>query len=895
MSRRPTPESLPDDFEERIVDIDVRQEMEGAFLEYAYSVIYSRALPDARDGLKPVQRRILYGMHEMGLRPDRGHVKSQRIVGEVMGKYHPHGDSAIYDALVRMAQPFTMRLPLVDGHGNFGSLDDGPAASRYTEARMAPAALLMVAGLDEDTVDYVPTYDDQLTQPSVLPAAYPNLLVNGAAGIAVGMATNMPPHNLVEVIGAARHLIDHPDATLEDLMRFVPGPDLPGGGMIVGLDGIREAYATGRGVFRTRATARIDNVTPRRKGIIVTELPYLIGAEKVRDKLKDLVQSKRLQGIADFKDLSDLEHPLRLVIEVKNGFNPEAVLEQLYRLTPMEDSFGINNVALVEGQPRTLGLRELLTVYVEFRTSVVRRRTQYRLRRAQERLHLVEGLLIAIVDIDEVIALIRSSDDTAAARVRLIEAFDLSEAQANYILELQLRRLTKFSRIELETEAEELRARIEGLEAILNDRALLLRTVSDELAEVAQRHGTPRRTVLLESAGGPAKGSAASTTPLEVADDPCWVLLSSTELLARTADAGPLVNDGERAAHDVIRSAIRTTARGEFGLLTSAGRVLRMSVLELPTLPLTIGPPTLSGGTPLAAFHELAGGERPVSLLPLGEDAPGVALGTAQGVVKRVLVDYPSGRAEWEMIALRPGDAVVGAALVGDADAEATHLGFISSDAQLLHFPAAAVRPQGRPAGGMAGIKLSPKARVIWFGAFDPQAENVVVTAAGSSSALPGTQAGSVKATPLSEYPSKGRATGGVRCQRFLRGEDTLIVGWAGPSPARAAGPNGVPVPLPEAVGRRDGSGTPGRAPIAAITGAFPAVVSDGTAATGTSTVGDAAAAQDVAWTTDESARDQVARAVNRPDAASSRTAGDVDADPVVEVGHPDEDVLFDL
>ena len=312
MARR-TPPPADGDVAERIVDIDVEEEMQGAFLEYAYSVIYSRALPDARDGLKPVQRRILYGMSELGLRPDRAHVKSSRIVGEVMGKYHPHGDSAIYDALVRMAQPFSLRLPLVDGHGNFGSLDDGPAASRYTEARPAAAAMLLTGGLDEDTVDAVPNYDETLTQPEVLPAAFPNLLVNGASGIAVGMATNMPPHNLVEVIGACRHLIAHPDATLDELMRFVPGPDLPGGGRIVGLDGIREAYETGRGTFRTRATARVEALTPRKKGIVVTELPYLVGTEKVVDKIKDLVLSKKLQGISDLKDLTDRKHGLRPV------------------------------------------------------------------------------------------------------------------------------------------------------------------------------------------------------------------------------------------------------------------------------------------------------------------------------------------------------------------------------------------------------------------------------------------------------------------------------------------------------------------------------------------------------------------------------------------------------
>ena len=498
MARGTTPPPPPEDFEEKIVGIDVEEEMQNAFLEYSYSVIYSRALPDARDGLKPVQRRILYGANELGLRPDRGHVKSQRVVGEVMGKYHPHGDQAIYDALVRMAQPFTLRLPLVDGHGNFGSLDDGPAAARYTEARMANAALLMVAGLDEDTVDFVPNYDDTQLQPGVLPAAYPNLLVNGAAGIAVGMATNMPPHNLVEVIGAARHLIANPTCSLEDLMKFVPGPDLPCGGKIVGLEGIRDAYLTGRGSFRTRATARIESITPRRKGIVVTELPYLVGPEKVIDKVKDLVQGKKLQGIADLKDLSDRQHGLRLVIEIKNGFNPDAVLEQLYKLTPMEENFGINNVALVEGQPRTMGLKDLLKVYVDFRTDVVRRRTAHRLAKREERLHLVEGLLIAIVDIDEVIQVIRSSDDAATARARLMDVFDLSEAQATYILDLQLRRLTKFSRIELENEKAELERAIEELRALLDNEKLLAQARVDRARRRRQgarhpaSHGAPR-------------------------------------------------------------------------------------------------------------------------------------------------------------------------------------------------------------------------------------------------------------------------------------------------------------------------------------------------------------------------------------------------------------------
>lgn len=826
MARRKPPQSEDlFDVEEKIVEIDVQDEMEGAFLEYAYSVIYSRALPDARDGLKPVQRRILFGMQELGLRPDKAHVKCSRVVGEVMGKYHPHGDTAIYDAMVRMAQPFTMRLPLVDGHGNFGSLDDGPAASRYTEARMAPAALLMTTGLDEDTVDFVPNYDDQLMQPGVLPAAFPNLLVNGASGIAVGMATNMAPHNLVEVIGAARHLIANPEADLEALMRFVPGPDLPLGGRIVGLDGVRDAYETGRGSFRTRATARIENVTARKKGIVVTDLPYLVGPEKVIEKVKQLVQAKKLQGISDIIDLTDRTKGLHLVIEVKTGFNPEAVLEQLYKLTPLEESFSINNVALVEGQPRTLGLRELLSVYVDFRTDVVRRRTAHRLQKRQDRLHLVEGLLVAILDIDEVIQLIRSSDDTAAARTRLMQVFDLTQVQADYILELQLRRLTKFSRIELETERDELQREIERLQALLGDPQLLLALVSDELAEVAKEHGTPRRTVLLESdgaAGMPSAAAAAGTgtgaaPSLEVPDDPCWVLLSSTGLLARTGSdmAEPLgTGGGRRAKHDVITSRVRATARGHVGLVTSAGRVVKVSVVELPSLPPTAGAPSLSGGAPLSAFVDLPPGERALSLCSLTAEGAGLALGTRHGVVKRVNPDYPGNRDDFDVITLKGDDQVVGAVELATGEES---LVFITSDAQLLHYSASLVRPQGRSGGGVAGVKLAPEATVVGFHAVDPAAENVVVTIAGSAAARPGTEAGSVKVTDMWAYPSKGRATGGVRCHRFLRGEDVLTLGWAGAAPPLAASGSGVAVDLPETNDKRDGSGVPAAAPVAAV------------------------------------------------------------------------------
>jgi DNA gyrase subunit A len=1241
MARRTSAPPPPEDFAERILDIDVSQEMEASFLEYAYSVIYSRALPDARDGLKPVQRRILFQMAEMGLRPDRPHVKSGRIVGDVMGKLHPHGDGAIYDALVRMAQAFSMRVPLVDGHGNFGSLDAGPAAYRYcltgdtrvrladgssrridalamaepnsevpldvevldrdgkpvrastlfhsgthpvlelrtmsghklrgtanhpilclaapagvpmllwrrldelqpddvvalareawstgiptahewqlgvllgawasegwasptragfsncdreffdhvlaaydqlvggrryvasrrtrrsqreifeldiqnletflasplapfagcraeskhipdgvwqsgygvkraflmalfegdgginigpndgiminystrssrladdvqellldfgvhtsrwvdprrgeiklhasgrhnvfafaervgfltqkqrrlerilrdlprtthrltgdmtpfvrdyllseqvparsgrnwvrqhnvdrherwqaeralimnrikdtevrtvlsavmdpgyryvrvrsvearppepvysikvesedhsflaggfvnhnTEARLAPPALLMVDGLDEEVVDFIPTYDNASTQPGVLPAAFPNLLVNGAAGIAVGMATNMPPHNLVEVISAARHLINNPDASLDELMRFVPGPDLPTGGKIIGLDGIRDAYATGRGTFRVRATSRVENITPRRKGIVVTELPYLVGPEKVIERIKDAVTSKKLQGVSAVNDYTDLKNGLRLVIEIRSGFNPDAVLDQLYRLTPLEDSFGINNVALVNGQPRTLGLRELLSEYVAHRLDVVRRRTAYRLARRQERLHLVDGLLLALIDIDEVIQLIRSSDDADQARTRLMDVFDLSEVQANHILELRLRRLTRLSRLELERERAELDREIAELEALLGDPQLLRSAVSDELAEVATAYGTPRRTVLLEASGAARTASA----PLEVADEPCWAVLSATGLLARTT-ADEVGTAGERAAHDVLQSTVRTTARGEVGVVTSLGRVLRLGVVDLPALPVTAGPVSLAGGAPLSEFLSLDPGERALALVSIGADAPAVALGTAQGVVKRVAPEPPSQRDAWELIGLRDGDEVVGAVPVTDED----ELVFVSDDAQLLHFPASAVRPQGRPAGGMAGIRLTGRARVVYFGTVraEDAPDALVATVAGSSGALPGTEVGTAKVTPLAEYPGKGRGTGGVRCHRFLRGEDALRLAWVGPGPLRATAGSGTPVDLPLAIGRRDGSGTPLAQPVTAIGGA-PSTVGSG-------------------------------------------------------------------
>jgi DNA gyrase subunit A len=864
----PPPE---EDFEENIVDIDVTEEMRGSYLEYAYSVIYSRALPDARDGLKPVQRRILFQMNEMGLRPDRGHVKCARVVGDVMGRLHPHGDSAIYDALVRLAQPWAMRLPLVDGHGNFGSLggDDAPAAMRYTECRLTEAAMAMVESIDEDTVDFVPNYDGSEMQPDVLPAGIPNLLVNGTAGIAVGMATNMAPHNLTEVVNAAKYLLKHPDASLEKLMEFVPGPDLPTGGHIVGLEGVREAYATGRGIFKTRATATIEQLNPRKTGIVVTELPYSVGPEKVVSRIKDLVQSKKINGISDLKDLTDRNRGLHLVIEVRAGFNPEAVLAELYRLTPMEETFGINNVALVDGQPRTLGLKELLSIYLEHRLDVTRRRSEFRRRKRQDRLHLVDGILVALLNIDEVIQVIRTSDDSAAAKQRLCQVFDLTEIQAQYILDTPLRRLTRFDKLELEQEQETLRAEIAELTEILENEDKLKSLIGNEMSAVAKKFGTPRRT-RLEEAGA----VVTAAVPLEVGDDPCQVVLSATGLLSRiplgidNSNERPVESSGTSAAFpagtspaDLVACSVATTARATVGAVTSAGRMIRLSVIEIPA---SAPGAALSAGHPIEdLIPGLADGETVLALASLdGDDASGVALGTASGVVKRVQPDYPANRDEFELITLKEDDRVIGATYLTGDDAE---LVFVTSDAQLLRFAASAVRPQGRPAAGMAGVRLSDGATAIWFGAIgpavtrstqptlpaSPPADNheaaraalaelkaelngeepepgaggawatspeaaaaVVATVAARSDGLPGTNGVSVKLTAFAEYPPKGRATGGVRCHRFLKGEDGLVQAWIGPSPVIGITESGIVLDLSDMTGRRDGSGNPVTRPL---------------------------------------------------------------------------------
>ncbi len=792
---------------ERIVDIDLTDEMQDSFLEYSYSVIYARALPDARDGLKPVHRRIIYQMGEMGLRPDRGHVKSARVSGEVMGKLHPHGDGAIYDAMVRMAQPFTLRVPLIDGHGNFGSLDDGPAAARYTETRLSPAALLMNEGLDEDVVDFKPNYDAQLSEPEVLPAAFPNLLVNGSSGIAVGMATNMPPHNLREVVDAAVHLLDNPDATTEDLMRFVPGPDLPAGGIIVGLEGIREAYETGRGIFKTRARVNVESVGPRKMGIVVTELPFLIGPEKVIEKIKDGVNSKKLVGISDVTDLTDRTNGLRLVIELKTGFDPQVVLDLLYRYTPLEDSFGINNVTLVNGRPNTLGLRDLLGVYLAHRITVTRRRSNNRLGKREARLHLVEGLLIAILGIDEVIQVIRSSDEVDEARSKLMSVFDLTELQAEYILELRLRRLTKFSKIELAAEKEKLQSEIDELRAILANDEVLRNLVSSELMQVAEQYGDARRTTLLNE-GEVARPTSSAKTPAtsaELADTVAVVGLTASGLMARFSSHGQ-TESTKRKKHDVLAITIDTTTRSDIGAVTSAGRVIRVHVGDVPSS----GDFFDAGASVVAAdFFGLAKDEQLLTIFDLSTTAE-LVVGSEQGIVKRVVADFPA-KPDFEIVSLKPGDKLVGAALASDA----TRFIFVSSQSQVLAFQAEAVRAQGRSAAGVSGINLSASDKAIYFGV-QTGSDSWLVTAANSSQALKGTDSGSLKVTALDEIPTKGRATGGVRGHKFIRTEDQLFFAGLTNGQPLACSFDGKPVDLP-APAKRDSSGTPASQTISGV------------------------------------------------------------------------------
>ncbi|MEM7273922.1 MAG: DNA topoisomerase (ATP-hydrolyzing) [Actinomycetota bacterium] len=778
-------------FAREVVDVPVDEELGESFLAYSLSVITSRAIPDVRDGLKPVQRRILYSMLQMRLYPDRPHRKCAHVVGDVMARFHPHGDGAIYDTLVRLGQDFAKQVTLVDPQGNFGSLDDPPAAYRYTECRLTPAALDLLGEIDEDTVEFRPTYDGESVEPGYLPALLPNLLVNGTSGIAVGMATNMPTHNLGEVYEAIKLVMTkrRPKPTIDELMAVIPGPDFPSGGILID-DGIREAYETGRGTVRIRAKAEIVNITRARQGLEITELPYLVGVERVIGKIKDLINAGRLNGISDVKNLSDRKAGLKLVVECKTGVNPELLLEQLYRLTPMEETFGINNVVLVDGVPTTLGLYDLCRYYIEHRLDVVVRRTEYRLRKAEERLHIVEGLLIAIDNIDEVVAIIRSSANSGEARTRLMERLDLTEIQAEHILELRLRRLTALAYDELVEEKQELETTIAELKKILGSEQRRRTIVLNELAEMVEKYGHPRRTRIMSGGDVPDLAALEEQVVVDLPDDPCVVSFTASGLLGREPTGTSKSYSPSR--HDVIHSVVATTLRQPVLAFTAAGKLLKVTAADVPEV---------GGRSRGKAIGEVYPADKGDSIVAIAAvDGDPITVVTAAGMVKRldrgILAELRSGR---PYIKLATGDRVVAAFAATDAE----ELVLVTSDAQALRTPITNVSTQGPAAKGVAGIKLRGKARVVGAGPGDAQA--VVVTV---------TDRGTAKATSTEEIPSKGRGTGGVRITKF-KDESRIDYAWVGPlertmcvvgQADSATKPDNVPVALKLRPTRRDGA-----------------------------------------------------------------------------------------
>ena len=743
--------------------ISAADELGQSFLPYSLSVITARALPDVRDGLKPVQRRILVAMNDMGLRPANPHKKSAKVVGETMGNYHPHGDSAIYEALVRLGQTFSMRLPLIDPHGNFGSPDDPPAAPRYTECRLAAAAVDLLAEIDEGTVEYRPTYDGEGTEPECLPARLPNLLVNGSSGIAVGMATNMPPHNLREVCEALKRVLRHPDRRppLDRLLAVLPGPDFPTGGQVVDDGGLRDAYENGRGTIRVRAVADIVQLTARRQGIVITELPYAVGPERVIGRIKDLVLSGKLAAISDVKNLTDRRSGMRIQIEVKTGTDPRAVLTELYRLTPMEETFGINNVALVNGVPTTLGLVDLCRYFLDHRFDVIVRRSQHRLDKAKTRAHILEGLLIALDHIDEVIRIIRGSRDVGVAREALQSELGLSEIQATAILDMQLRRLTALEKERIEEELAELHAQIADLEDILASQDRRRTIIEAELVELVGRLATPRRTRILSAEEAPRFTAQTAPQSLELGDDPCIVTLTCSGLVGRELDGGTPAGT-KLGRHDVLLAEVQVSNRQTVLAVTDRARCLPVTAYEVPEVA------GRSRGAAAAELFPVERGERVLALFRTTIDNPLVLI-TRAGVAKRISPEELSTtKAGSVLLTLDDKDELV-AAFEASPEADVV---IVTSDARALRTASEAISVQGRAARGVAGVKLRGGARVIAAGLADPD-NGMVLTA---------TDGDVVKLTAVSEIPTQGRGSGGVRLTRFRGFETQLWLGAVAPT-----------------------------------------------------------------------------------------------------------------
>ncbi|MDI6711683.1 MAG: DNA gyrase subunit A [Anaerosomatales bacterium] len=730
-----------------IVPVDIEDELRTSFLEYSMSVIVARALPDVRDGLKPVHRRILYAMSESGLTPNRPYKKSAWTVGEVIGKYHPHGDQAVYDTLVRMAQDFAMRVPLIDGHGNFGSVDgDSAAAMRYTEARLHRAAMELLRDIEKETVDFGPNYDESLQEPLVLPSRFPHLLVNGSAGIAVGMATNIPPHNLGEVIDATTLLIDNPDATVDDLLAVMPGPDFPTGGVIMGRDGIRQAYGTGRGSIKVRGKAHIEQTSTGRMRIIITEIPYGVQKSKLVTKIADLVREKKLPEISDLRDESDRKG-MRVVVELKQSATPQVVLNKLYKHTPLETGMGIIQLALVDGVPRTLSLKEMLHYYIEHQKEVITRRTRYDLRKAEERAHILEGYIIALDNIDEVIAIIKSSEDDAEAKQRLIERFGLSEAQTEAILEMRLRRLTGLERHKIEEELADLREKIAWYKQVLGDVRLVLQIIKEELAEIKAKHADARRTEIT---------GVVEDIDVEdlIAEEDMVVTITKRGYVKRLPVAtyrqqrrggkgisGVNLKDGDFVEHLFISST-----HDHVLFFSNKGKVYRMKVHELP----------------LGSRH--ARGTAVVNLLPFEQDERIAAVittrefradeyllfATANGLVKKTAMQAYSRVLSTGIIAinLREGDELISVRRVQKGQ----HVVMVSAEGKAIVFDESDVRPMGRDTTGVRGMTVKDGDRVLGMEIAAEGSDLFVVTERGYG-----------KRTPLQEYPVQKRGGMGVK------------------------------------------------------------------------------------------------------------------------------------
>jgi len=729
----------------------IEEELRTSYLDYAMSVIVGRALPDVRDGLKPVHRRVLYAMNELGLAPNRPYAKCAKIVGEVMGNYHPHGDAAIYDTLVRMAQPFSMRAELVDGQGNFGSVDDDPpAAMRYTEARLSRIATEMLRDIEMETVDFVPNYDGSRSEPLVLPARFPNLLVNGSAGIAVGMATNIPPHNLGEVVAATIAYIDNPAITVEELMRHIKGPDFPTGGIILGQAGIREAYETGRGRIKVQAKAHVEPLRQGKQAIIVTELPFMVkkgGDGGLIQKIAELVKEGRLSEISDLRDESD-KRGMRLVIELKREAVPKVVLNKLYKHTPLQTTFGVNMVALVDGVPRTLNLREAIRHYVAHQREVVIRRTKFELRQKEARAHVLEGLLVALAHLDEVIELIRAAPDRDSARVQLVERFDLSEVQANAILDLRLSQLTALESEAIRTEHREVSERIAKLREILGDERLVLGVIKEELAEIADRYADPRRTEISHAEGEIELEDLIADQQMVISITHSGYIKSlplATYRQQRRGGRG--VSGMELKEGDFIEHLFICSSHDYLLFFTNKGRVYRSKVYELPEASRT------AKGRALVNVLPLREGERVQTVLATRDYSEGryLVFATRNGLVKKTefsAYNTPINADGIIAIKIREGDELVAVRMTGGDD----DILMVSRLGQAARFHESEVRPMGRDTTGVRGMNLRPGDHLIAMDVARDDQELLVVTERGYG-----------KRTAVAEYPRKGRGTMGVK------------------------------------------------------------------------------------------------------------------------------------